>query len=549
MQDKIGLLINRLVIGFVFAFVYQIVIGVATSLLSLPLTGNVQDLIAGIEQIGSDQGIWFIAWWILSTIIITSIALLIVKYRKYFSPYKDEENISIPPKITPLTAIVIGAIISFLFFLLDLIIGSIVKLGSATDVQAIYQAAIAGDFGPLGISILFSITAGFIIVGIISKTAKVSEITHEFGFGEFSKFKHILNKKNKVPRGTIADTIGQRPGELIHVGEKKVEKIQIDLIEYDSEEFNEISDTSVEKCLDSKSKANVSWINITGIHDPDVIQKFGNAFDLHSLYQANIMNTELRPSIEISDDHVFLMLKMPHFNEEKGKIELEQISMIFAKNHILTFQEIKDDFFEQIRKRLRENTGTIRKLGTDYLAYSLLDAIIDSYFLILEKISDISENLEDELMQNPSQNTLHVLQMLKRQMIMLRKSMWPAREVVDTLQRSHTILIHEETKTYLKDTYNHAVQVIDTIEGLRDVVGGLLDTYLSSVSNRMNEVMKTLTIIASIFIPITFIAGIYGTNFSYVPELEWDGSYFVMLGVMMVIVIVMIAWFKKKQWL
>ena len=223
--------------------------------------------------------------------------------------------------------------------------------------------------------------------------------------------------------------------------------------------------------------------------------------------------------------------------------------MIFAKNHIITFQEIKEDFFEQIRKRLRENTGTIRKLGTDYLAYSLLDAIIDSYFLVLEKISDISENLEDELMQNPSQSTLHVLQMLKRQMIMLRKSMWSAREVIDTLQRNHTTLIHEETKTYLKDTYNHTVQVIDTIEGLRDVVGGLLDTYLSSVSNRMNEVMKTLTIIASIFIPITFIAGIYGTNFSYVLELEWEDSYFAMLGVMMVIVIVMIAWFKKKQWL
>lgn len=548
MKEKIGIIANRLVIGFLFAFIYQMVIGVATSLLSLPLTGNIQDLIRGIEQAGSDQGIWFVVWWIASTIIITSLALLIVKYRKYFSPYKKEKNITVPLKITPITAILIGAIISFLFFLLDLTIGSIVKLNSATDVQAIYQAAIAGDLGPLGISILFSILAGFIIVGVSSKTSKVSEITNEFGIGDFSKFANILTKKN-TKRTTIADTIGQRPGELIHVGERKVEKIQIDLIEYDPSEFNEINDTSVEKCLDSKNKANVSWINITGIHDPAVIQKFGNAFDVHTLHQANIMNTELRPSIEISDEHIFLMLKMPHFNEEKGKIELEQVSIILAKNHVLTFQEIEEDFFDQIRKRLRENTGTIRKLGTDYLTYSLLDAIIDSYFLVLEKISDISENIEEELMKNPSQDTLHVLQLLKRQMILLRKSMWPAREVIDSLQRSHTALIHDETKTYLKDTYNHVVQVIDTIEGLRDVVGGLLDTYLSSVSNKMNEVMKTLTIIASIFIPITFIAGIYGTNFSYVPELEWEGSYFVMIGVMGTIVIVMVVWFKKKEWL
>ena len=169
--------------------------------------------------------------------------------------------------------------------------------------------------------------------------------------------------------------------------------------------------------------------------------------------------------------------------------------------------------------------------------------------MVLEKISDITENLEDELMSNPGQNTLQTLQLLKRQMILLRKSMWPAREVIDNLHRSHSSLIQDETKTYLRDTYNHIVQVIDTIEGLRDVVGGLLDTYLSSLSNKMNEVMKTLTIIASIFIPITFIAGIYGTNFEYIPELKWEGSYFVMLGVMLIVVVIMMAWFRKRQWL
>ena len=548
MKESLGIVINRLVIGFIFAFIYQIVIGLATSALSLPLTGNIQDLIAGIEQFESGQGTIFIIWWIVSTIIITGIALLVVKYKRYFSPYKDERNIDIPPKITALTAIIIGAIISCLFFLLDLIIGSIVKIGTATDVQAIYQAASAGDFVPLSVSILFSIIAGFIIVGVVSKTSKVSEIAKEFGINDFTRLSQIINKK-KENRITIADTVGLRPGELVHVGEKKVDKVQIDLIEFDEKDLVEIKNATIETCLESKNKSNVSWINVIGLHDPEIIRKFGNAFGLHPLHQANIMNTELRPSIEIADDYIHILLKMPHFNEEKGKIELEQISLVIAQDHLISFQEIAQDFFDEIRKRLRENIGTIRKRKTDYLGYTLLDAIVDSYFIILEKIGDITENLEDELMANPGPNTLQTLQALKRQMIMLRKSVWPTRELMDNLQRTHVSLIYDETKTYLRDTYNHVVQVIDTIEGLRDVIGGMVDTYLSSVSNKMNEVMKTLTVIASIFIPITFIAGIYGTNFSYVPELEWEGSYFVMLSVMTIIVIVMVGWFKRKKWI
>jgi len=347
----------------------------------------------------------------------------------------------------------------------------------------------------------------------------------------------------------MTDTIGLRPGELVHIGEKKVEHVKIDLMEYDEQNIIELKDTTIEKCLESKIKPNVSWINIIGVHDPKIIENLGNAFDVHALHQANIMNTELRPSIDIHENYIFLMLKMPHFDEQTGKIELEQISFVISKHHVLTFQEIEGDFFDQIRKRLRENIGKLRTTKTDYLAYALLDAVVDSYFLVLEKISDISENLEDELMINPTRNTLHTLQILKRQMVLLRKSIWPAREVLDNLQRASTPLIYDETKAYLRDVYNHVVQVIDTTEGLRDVVGSLVDTYLSSVSNKMNEVMKTLTVIASIFIPITFIASIYGTNFDYIPELHWFGSYFVMIGGMVVIVILMLFWFKKKHWI
>ena len=548
MKEQIGILANRLVLGFLFAFVYQIFVVVATSLLSLPLTGNIRDLISGIEQIDSTNGIWFIAWWIISTVIITLIAIIIVKNKKYLYPYKQEKDINIPQKITAITAIIIGAVISFLFFLIDLVIGSIVKVNTPADVQAIYQAAAGGDFGPLTISLIFSIIAGFVIIGVVSKTSRVSKFTEEIGFNNFSRFSQIINK-NKSKGTTIADTIGLRPGELVHVGVKKVDKIQIDLFEYDGDNIFENKDASIQDCLESKNKPNVSWINVVGIHDAKIIEQFGSEFGLHSLHQANIMNTELRPLIEISEDYIHLMLKMPHFNQEKGKIELEQISLIIAENHLVTFQEIKEDFFEKIRTRLRENVGTIRKRKTDYLAYTLLDAVIDSYFLVLEQIGDITENLEEELMVNPGSNTLQTLQLLKRQMILLRKSMWPAREVIDGLQRSNSVLVDEETKTYLRDTYNHVVQIIDTIEGLRDVVGGMKDTYLSSVSNRMNEIMKTLTIIASIFIPITFIAGVYGTNFEYIPELAWEGSYFVMISVMVIIVIIMVMWFRTKQWL
>jgi len=215
----------------------------------------------------------------------------------------------------------------------------------------------------------------------------------------------------------------------------------------------------------------------------------------------------------------------------------------------LLFQETKDDIFDPIRERLKNSVGKIREKKSDYLAYALVDAIIDYYYVIMEKIGMQSEELEEELMNNPTPKTLQTIHTLKREMVTLRKSIWPTREVIDRFDRMESDLIEESTRTYLHDVYNHTVQVMDNIEGLREMIGGMLDTYLSSIGNKMNEVMKTLTIIASIFIPITFIAGIYGTNFSYVPELEWDGSYFVMIGVMGIIVLVMMLWFRNKKWL
>ncbi|MDH5568439.1 MAG: magnesium/cobalt transporter CorA [Nitrosopumilus sp.] len=547
MREQIGIIANRLVLGFVFAFVYQIFIGVATSLLSLPLTGNIQDLISGIEQINSEQGLWFIAWWILSTIIITVIAILIVKNKRYIYPYKQEKDINIPPNITAVTAIIVGAVISFMFFLIDLMIGSIVKINTSTDVQAIYEAAANGDLGPFAISIVFSIIAGFVIIGVVSKTSRVTEITRDVDFTHISNITKLLNKKSNDAT-TSSDTVGLHPGALIHVGEKLVEKVTFDQIKFDKTAFMHNTKDTIEECLIINEEPTVLWTNIVGLHDADVIHKIGQHYSIHNLVQSDIMNTELRPKIENHENYLQIILKLPHLLSE-NQLFMEQISLIVGKNYVLSFQETSDDIFDPVRERLKNSVGKIREKKSDYLAYALVDAIIDYYYVVMEKIGIQSEILEEELMDNPTPKTLQTIHTLKREMVMLRKSIWPMREVIDRFDRMDSEIIQESTRTYLHDVYNHTVQVMDNIEGLREMVGGMLDTYLSSIGNKMNEVMKTLTIIASIFIPITFIAGIYGTNFSYVPELEWEGSYFVMLGIMGIIVFTMMLWFRNKKWL
>lgn len=548
MRDKAGIIVNRLVYGFTFAFLYQIVIGIATSLFSLPLTGNIEDLFLGVTQIDSQHGPWLVVWWIVSTIIITVISLLIIRHKKYLSPYKGEKDIQIPPKVTAITAIIIGAIISFLFFLLDLIIGSVVDTGSTTDILAIYQAAINGDFGPLTISIIFSIMAGFIIVGVAGKTSKVKQITKDMGLSDIATLGKRITKKSAGVK-TAADTLGLQPGALVHIGEKKVDRVSFDVFEYDAGSHSEKHPEMPEDCFTARDDSKSYWINVVGIHDASVIQKFGKHFGLHKLVQADIMNTDLRPKIEVSQDYIFLILKMPHFEKDTGQLSIEQISVVLGRNYVLSFQEVREDVFDNIRARIRTGEGDARKQKNDYLSYLLVDALIDNFFAVLEQIGYRTEKLEEELMAKPGPQTLQTIHILKRQMITLRKIIWPLREGIGAFEKTASDLVSPETKTYLRDVYNHTIQVMDTIESLRDMVGGMLDTYLSSLSNKMNEVMKTLTIIASIFIPITFIAGIYGTNFEYIPELSWPGSYFAMLAAMAAVIVAMIAWFKKKEWL
>jgi magnesium transporter len=342
---------------------------------------------------------------------------------------------------------------------------------------------------------------------------------------------------------------GLPPGTLVHVGEKKVEKVRLRIIDYDEENFEERELEAVEECFPYKDKRTVTWINIDGLHQVDIVEEIGKNFGLHPLVLEDIVHTEQRPKLDDFGDYIFIISKMLSYDEEENLLKAEQFSLVLGTNYIITFQERVGDVFELIRERLRKAKGRIRKMGADYLAYALLDAVVDHYFIVLEKIGERVESLEEDLVTDPTPKTMQAIHHLKRELIFLRKSVWPLRELVGGLERAESDIIQEKTTVYLRDVYDHTIQVIDTVETLRDMASGMLDVYLSSVSNRMNEVMKVLTIIATIFIPMTFIAGIYGMNFEFMPELKWRWSYPFLWAVIVAIGICMLFYFKKKKWL
>jgi len=342
---------------------------------------------------------------------------------------------------------------------------------------------------------------------------------------------------------------GLPPGSLVHIGKRKVEKTRITIMDYDEERFQEKEAKTIEECFPFKDTPTITWVNIDGVHDVDIVERIGRHFGVHPLVLEDIVNTGQRPKMEDFEDYIFLVVKMLTYDQKDGEINAEQVSILLGPHFVISFQERQGDVFDPIRDRIRNSKGRIRKAGADYLAYTLLDAIVDGYFIILENLGERIEILEDAVIENPTSETLQVINSLKREMIMLRRSVWPLREVIGALDRGGSPLIHESTVTYLRDVYDHTIQVADTIDSYRDMITGTRDTYLSSLSNRMNEVMKVLTIIATIFIPVTFIAGIYGMNFQFMPELGWRWGYFVVLGIMAAVAVVMIGFFKKKNWL
>jgi magnesium transporter len=342
---------------------------------------------------------------------------------------------------------------------------------------------------------------------------------------------------------------GLPPGTLVHIGDRKMEKATILVITYDQNRASEIKPSSLDEHTLRLEEGAVTWLNVTGVHDLDLIQKVGKIFDLHPLLMEDIVSTDQRPKMEDYGKYAYLALKMLQFDKDDTEIVSEQVSIIFGKNYVLTFQEREGDVFQPVRERISSGKGRIRNLGSDYLAYALVDAIVDNYFIILERIGEHLEELADAVVATQSENALETIHDLKRELVYLRKAVWPLREAISGLYRSGTKLIAETTGPYLRDVYDHTIQIIDAIESFRDLLSGMLDIYLSNASNKLNQVMKVLTIIATIFIPLTFITGIYGMNFKYMPELEWRWGYVMVWLVMVGLVTSMLILFRRKRWL
>jgi magnesium transporter len=352
-----------------------------------------------------------------------------------------------------------------------------------------------------------------------------------------AKMMHRQSKKAGLP-----------PGTLVHVGPRRTEKIRIRRIDYDSEQMQEREISSIKECSIGEEPPAVTWIDITGVHDLEWIERIGEMFDLHPLTTEDIVNTGQRPKMEEFDHYIYVVLKMLYFDEEENRVQIEQVSLILGTAYVISFQEREKDVFDSVRERIRKAKGRVRRSGPDYLLYALIDAVVDSYFSILEKVGERIEEIEEELIAEPEPGTLRAIHDLKREMLLLHKSVWPFREVVSGLERGESDLILDSTQLFFRDVYDHTIQVMDTIETFRDMLSGMLDLYLSSISNRMNEVMKVLTIIATIFIPVTFITGVYGMNFEHMPELKWAWGYLYVWVAMVAVGVSMLFYFKRKKW-
>ncbi len=357
-------------------------------------------------------------------------------------------------------------------------------------------------------------------------------------------------KKKRKSRGSGIKT-GMAPGTMVFIGEQKQDKTCIDVIHYSDTALNELRYVTVNQCMDFAKSPGVTWINVNGIHDTGLIESLGKSFDLHPLTLEDIVNTSQRLKIEEFPNYIFIVLKMISFSEAENKIEIEHVSLILGDNCVISFQEKEDenDVFDGVRDRIRSAKGRIRSMKSDYLAYSLMDAVVDHYFLAVERIIDRIEDIDDRIMAEPKPEDISEIHRLKRDILSLRKAVWPLREEIGSIEKSGLSMIHPETRVFWRDLYDHTIQIIDMVETFRDILGSMHDTWLSGMSNRMNQIMKVLTVISTVFIPLTFIAGVYGMNFEYMPELKWHLGYYIIWGLMLAIGIGLLICFKRKKWI
>ncbi len=350
--------------------------------------------------------------------------------------------------------------------------------------------------------------------------------------------------------GSVTDRSGKTglpPGTLVHVGTKKMGQVTTTVIHYDAdtvEEQNYIGFTMPEAF---PPESGVTWLDICGVHDVEAIRQVGQQLGVHPLVLEDIANTKQRPKAEHHEGMLFVVIRMA-MEDEEGDLELEQVSLLVGNGYVVTFQERPGDVFEPVRERIRQGKGRIRRATSAYLMYALLDVVVDGYFASLEKISIAVDDLEEELLEAPTPATLEAIHALRRRALVMRRAGWPVREMVQILLRPESGVVDESVEPYLHDLYDHVVQVVDTVEVQRETLGGYAELYLSSVSNKMNEVMKVLTVIATMFIPLTFVAGIYGMNFEVMPELKWRYGYAAVWGLMAVMSLGMLAYFRRKRW-
>lgn len=360
----------------------------------------------------------------------------------------------------------------------------------------------------------------------------------------------MSKRKNKHRKVKVNNrSFNQVPGQVVYVGRKENLSTSIEIIDYTKESHHVRHTNQVQEVFQYKNSENITWVNVNGLNATSEIEQLGKYYDLHPLILEDIVNTQQRPKIEEYDTYIFIVLKMLYYTEA-GELIKEHLSVVLGDKYMLTFQEADGDVFDGLRDRIKNSKGRIRNSGSDYLTYAILDAVIDNYFIIIETMGDKIEELEDSLfLENPEENITQDIQDLKREIIRIRRAVYPLREVINRLEKGEHPLIHEKTNHYLRDLYDHIIQVSENIEIYREMTWGLMDMYMTTISNKMNEVMKVLTIMASIFIPLTFLAGIYGMNFEYIPELQIKYGYFYLWGLMLFVFFMMLWYFKRKKWL
>lgn len=341
---------------------------------------------------------------------------------------------------------------------------------------------------------------------------------------------------------------GTSPGTLVYTGAIEEAETVVSVIEYDADHLTESTIADIRECFESAEADPITWVNIDGLHDVEMIEQVGEHFGVHRLVLEDVVSTTQRPKVEEYATHFLVILRMLDFDAATDSVSAEQVSLVVGGSWLFSFQERSGDVFDPVRERLRTKKGKIRSRGPDYLAYALIDAVVDHYFRILELMGDRIEELEDLVIGDATLESMHKIHHLRREMLIVRRAVWPLREALGQLYRGEVELVQEETEVYLRDVYDHCVQLIDTVETLREVLSGAMELYMTGVSNRMNEVMKVLTIIATVFIPLSFIVGLYGMNFSYMPELQLKWGYFAVWVVIIGVVVGMLTYFRRKKW-